>query len=102
MKFLAITAVLSFLINEMFSFNFSGLLSSKGEQLSDVDKVLVHLVPKEYTVEPSTLQSLQQFLQWCADLALKLLTTLPDLRHSRAPLVCYLLSTFYCSIYVNI
>lgn len=60
-----------------------GLLSSKGEALSDVDKVLLHVEAKEYTVEPSLLQSLQQFLQWCADLSVKLLATLPDLRHSK-------------------
>lgn len=83
------------------SWKHSGLLSSKGEHLADVDKVLVHLVPKEYTVEPSTLQSLQQFLQWCADLALKLLATLPDLRHSRAPLVGYSYKLLCITHYVN-
>jgi len=60
------------------------LLSSKGEALSDVDKVLLNMEAKEYAVEPTLLQSLQQFLQWCADLSLKLLAILPDLRHSRA------------------
>ena len=77
----------------------AALLSSKGESLSDVDQVLIHSEARDYTVEPSTLQSLQQMLQWCADLALKLLATLPDLRHSRAPGVLYIhlcsMSSFY-------
>ncbi|XP_066588799.1 mediator of RNA polymerase II transcription subunit 16 [Prorops nasuta] len=47
---------------------------------TDVDKVLLHLDPKEFTVEPSTLQSLQQLIQWVADLALNLLARLPEQR----------------------
>lgn len=62
-----------------------GLLSTTGEQYADLTKVLVQMAATEYAVEAPTLQSIQQFLQWCADLALKLLSTLPDLRHSRAP-----------------
>ncbi|XP_043485661.1 mediator of RNA polymerase II transcription subunit 16 [Polistes fuscatus] len=50
------------------------------EPISDVDKVLLHLDPKEFTVEPSTLQSLQQLIQWVADLALNLLARLPEQR----------------------
>ena len=50
-----------------------------------MDKVLPYLEAKQYAVEAPLLQSLQQFLQWCADLSLKLLAILPDLRHSRAP-----------------
>ncbi|OXA39234.1 Mediator of RNA polymerase II transcription subunit 16 [Folsomia candida] len=61
----------------------ASLLSSSGEH--DLTKVLVQMAATEYAVEANTLQSLQQILQWCADLALKLLSTLPDLRHSRAP-----------------
>jgi len=41
---------------------------------------LLHLDPKEFTVEPSTLQSLQQLIQWVADLALNLLARLPEQR----------------------
>ncbi|XP_049826759.1 mediator of RNA polymerase II transcription subunit 16 isoform X2 [Aethina tumida] len=52
------------------------------EGQSDVDKVLMHLEAKEFTVEPSTLQSLQQLIQWVADLALNLLIKLPDSRPS--------------------
>ncbi|XP_012058679.1 PREDICTED: mediator of RNA polymerase II transcription subunit 16 [Atta cephalotes] len=48
--------------------------------ITDVDKVLLHLDPKEFTVEPSTLQSLQQLIQWVADLALNLLARLPEQR----------------------
>lgn len=54
------------------------VLSSENQ--SDVDKVLMHLEAKEFTVEPSTLQSLQQLIQWVADLALNLLVKLPDNR----------------------
>lgn len=42
----------------------------------------MHLEAKEFTVEPSTLQSLQQLIQWVADLALNLLVRLPDSRPS--------------------
>jgi len=50
------------------------------DSLTDVDKVLIHLEAKEFTVEPSTLQSLQQLIQWVADLALNLLARLPEQR----------------------
>lgn len=52
------------------------------EGQNDVDKVLMHLEAKEFTVEPSTLQSLQQLIQWVSDLALNLLAKLPDSRPS--------------------
>lgn len=41
--------------------------------ISDVDKVLLNLGAKEFTVEPSTLQSLQQLIQWIANLALNII-----------------------------
>lgn len=47
---------------------------------ADIDKVLIGLEPKDFTVEPSTLQSLQQLIQWVADLALNILAKLPDNR----------------------
>ncbi|XP_063237513.1 mediator of RNA polymerase II transcription subunit 16 isoform X2 [Bacillus rossius redtenbacheri] len=50
------------------------------ESHTDVDKVLLHLEAKEFTVEPSTLQSLQQLIQWVADLAMNLLARLPEQR----------------------
>lgn len=56
------------------------LSSVIAEGQSDVDKVLIHLEAKEFTVEPSTLQSLQQLIQWVADLALNLLVRIPDSR----------------------
>lgn len=46
----------------------------------DVDKLLMHLEAKEFTVETWILQSLQQLIQWVADLALNLLVKLPDSR----------------------
>ncbi|XP_034251732.1 mediator of RNA polymerase II transcription subunit 16 [Thrips palmi] len=46
-------------------------------QYDDVDKVLLLIEAKEFTMEPSTLQSLQQLIQWVADLALSLLARLP-------------------------
>ncbi|CAH0551682.1 unnamed protein product [Brassicogethes aeneus] len=62
------------------------LASVISEGQSDVDKVLMHLEAKEFTVEPSTLQSLQQLIQWVADLALNLLIKLPDSRPSSGKL----------------
>ncbi|XP_046480367.1 mediator of RNA polymerase II transcription subunit 16 isoform X1 [Neodiprion pinetum] len=50
------------------------------EPITDVDKVMFHLDPKEFTVEPITLQSLQQLIQWVADMALNLLARLPEQR----------------------
>lgn len=50
------------------------------EGLTDIDQVLLHLEAKEFTVEPSTLQSLNQLIQWVADLALNLLARLPEQR----------------------
>lgn len=50
------------------------------EGLTDIDQVLLHLEAKEFTVEPSTLQSLHQLIQWVADLALNLLARLPEQR----------------------
>lgn len=50
------------------------------DSLTDVDKVLIHLEAKDYTVEHSTLQSLQQLIQWVADLAVNILARLPEQR----------------------
>lgn len=46
--------------------------------LQDVDKVLCNLQAKDFTVEPSTLQSLQQLIQFVADLALNILSKIPE------------------------
>ncbi|CAG9820870.1 unnamed protein product [Phaedon cochleariae] len=58
------------------------LASVIAEGQSDVDKALtlMHLEAKEFTVETTTLQSLQQLIQWVADLALNLLVKFSDSR----------------------
>lgn len=51
----------------------------------DIDKVLLKLDAKDFTVEKSTLQSLQQLIQWVADLTLTILVRLPENRcHNRS------------------
>jgi mediator of RNA polymerase II transcription subunit 16 len=55
------------------------------EPIADIHRALLNLEPKEFTVEPSTLQSLQQLIQWVADLALNLLARLPEHRQARGP-----------------
>lgn len=50
------------------------------ESVPDVDKVLLNLEAKDFTMERSTLQSLQQLIQWVADLALNILAKLPENR----------------------
>lgn len=45
---------------------------------ADVDKVLLNLEPKDFTVEPMILQSLQPLIQFVADLALNILVKLPE------------------------
>lgn len=59
---------------------------------SDVDKLLMHLEPKEFTVEPNTLQSLQQLIQWVGDLALNLLVKVSECRSPQVPSKGYELS----------
>ncbi|XP_064535955.1 mediator of RNA polymerase II transcription subunit 16 [Drosophila montana] len=48
------------------------------ESVPDVDTVLLNLDPKDFTVEPMMLQSLQQLIQWVTDLALNMLNRLPE------------------------
>ncbi|KAH8023282.1 hypothetical protein HPB51_011725 [Rhipicephalus microplus] len=48
------------------------------EVISNLDKVLLHLETKEFSVEPLILQSLQQLTQWVADLTLYLMASLPQ------------------------
>lgn len=62
---------------ECFILDFS-LLVALSE--SDIDRLLLNLEVKEFSVEASTLQSLQQLIQWVADLALNILAKLPDNR----------------------
>uniref|UniRef100_T1GWC6 Mediator of RNA polymerase II transcription subunit 16 n=1 Tax=Megaselia scalaris TaxID=36166 RepID=T1GWC6_MEGSC len=47
------------------------------ESNPDIDKVLMNLDAKDFTLESSILPSLQQLIQWVADLALNILTRLP-------------------------
>lgn len=57
----------------------SGLLS---ESITDIDKMIVNLEAreKEFAVDPITLQSMQQLIQWVAHLALNILGRIPDYR----------------------
>jgi mediator of RNA polymerase II transcription subunit 16 len=55
------------------------------EPVADIHRILLIVEPKEFTVEPSTLQSLQQLIQWVADLTLNLLARLPEQRMLRGP-----------------
>lgn len=50
------------------------------DSITDVDKVLMNLEAKEFTVEPSALQSLQQLIQWVAHLSLNILARVPEHR----------------------
>lgn len=50
------------------------------ESVADIDKVLLGLEGKHFTVEASTLQSLQQLMQFIADLSLNILARLPESR----------------------
>lgn len=54
------------------------------ESVTDIDKVVLGLKAKDFTVEKSTLQSLQQLMQWVADLALNILVKLPENRSCRS------------------
>lgn len=58
----------------------SKLALALSESVPDIDKVLLNLDPKDFTVETYTLQSLQQLIQWVADLALYILSRLPEQR----------------------
>ena len=51
--------------------------------MTEVDKVLqIHLEVKEFTVEPSTLITVQHLIRWTATFILKLLVNLPEWRSS--------------------
>ena len=58
--------------------NLSMILSDPNPQYNDVDKVICVVDAKDFTVEPATLQSLQQLIQWVADLGLNILNKLPE------------------------
>ncbi|KFM58538.1 Mediator of RNA polymerase II transcription subunit 16, partial [Stegodyphus mimosarum] len=68
--------------------NLTAILTSKGtETIMHMDKVLLLLEHKEFTVEPPILQSLQHLTQWVADCAIYLLASLPHQaqNHMRFP-----------------
>ncbi|XP_070565835.1 mediator of RNA polymerase II transcription subunit 16-like [Ptychodera flava] len=44
---------------------------------TDLDKIMMNLDTKEFVIEPATVQSLQQLIQWVADFALFLLSNVP-------------------------
>lgn len=67
----------------------------------DVDKVLINLEAKDFTVEPSTLQSLQQLIQWVADLALNILARLPENRSVNGHLKAHGVNFIYKTIIYN-
>ncbi|XP_019628593.1 PREDICTED: mediator of RNA polymerase II transcription subunit 16-like [Branchiostoma belcheri] len=52
------------------------VLCSKSTE-TDLDKVMINLETKEFVIEPATLQSLQQLIQWVGDFTLYLLSLLP-------------------------
>uniref|UniRef100_A0A8C9VB38 Mediator of RNA polymerase II transcription subunit 16 n=1 Tax=Scleropages formosus TaxID=113540 RepID=A0A8C9VB38_SCLFO len=46
---------------------------------TDIDKVMINLKTEEFVLDASTLQSLQQLIQWVGDFVLYLLANLPNL-----------------------
>lgn len=46
--------------------------------LADIDKVMINLKTEEFVLEMTTLQSLQQLIQWVGDFVLYLLASLPN------------------------
>lgn len=77
----------------------SAVLSSKIPEVgTEVDKVLLHLEVKEFTVEPSTLITVQHLIQWTVTFILRLLNNLPDWRAAtttRGTMV-FLISAYDC------
>lgn len=45
---------------------------------TDIDKVMINLKTEEFVLDMSTLQALQQLLQWVGDIVLYLLASLPN------------------------
>lgn len=62
---------------------FAAVLGSKVlEGVTEIDKVLLHLEVKEFTVEASTLITVQHLIQWTTNFVLKMLSNLPEWRNS--------------------
>lgn len=55
--------------------------------VADIDKVMINLKTEEFVLEMTTLQSLQQLIQWVGDFVLYLLASLPN---QVLPLPCLL------------
>lgn len=61
----------------------SAVLANKSAEIgAEVDKVFPHLEVKEFTVEASTLITIQHLIQWIVSFTLKLVTSLPDWRNA--------------------
>jgi len=58
---------------------------------TDVDKVLFHLEAKEFTVDPSTLITVQHLIQWTVTFILKLLSNLSEWRTAPRGTICDML-----------
>ena len=54
----------------------------------DIDKVMINLKTEEFVLEMTTLQSLQQLIQWVGDFVLYLLASLPNQVKSTRMLPC--------------
>ena len=64
----------------------SAVLSSKVAEVgTEVDNVLPLLEAKEFTVDASTLITVQHLIQWTVTFILRLLTSLPDWRAGNTP-----------------
>jgi len=72
------------LYNQLLHFNiFIAVLSSKVVEVgTEVDNVLPLLEVKEFTVDASTLITVQHLIQWTVNFILRLLTNLPDWRNA--------------------
>lgn len=56
---------------------------------TEIDNVLLHLEVKEFTVEASTLITVQHLIQWTVTFILRLLTNLPEWKNApRGTIVC--------------
>lgn len=66
-----------------YSCGFLAVLANKSAEIgTEVDKVFPHLEVKEFTVEASTLITIQHLIQWIVSFILKLVTSLPECRNA--------------------
>ena len=72
------------------------MLSSKVAEVgTEVDNVLLHLEAKEFTVEASTLITVQHLIQWTVTFILRLLTNLPEWRNGPRGTMVFILLCIY-------